>query len=50
MKIPHKIKMSQLEFDTVGCELIGQKLGNKNIKMRHFVAFWGVIPEHINIL
>ena len=42
--------MSQLEFDNVGCELIGQKLGNKRTKTRHFFAFFGVIPEHITIL
>ena len=42
--------MSQLEFDNLGCELIGQKLGNKTTKMCHFFAFWGAIPEHIALL
>lgn len=42
--------MSQLEFDTVGCELIGQKLGNKNNNKKSFCCFLGVIPEHMTIL
>lgn len=42
--------MSQKEFDNLGCELIGQKLGNKTTKKRRFLAFFGAIPEHIAIL
>jgi hypothetical protein len=42
--------MSQKEFDNLGCELIGQKLGNKTTKKRRFLAFFGAIPEHIVIL
>ena len=42
--------MSQLEFDNVGCELIGQKLGNKTTTKHRFLAFFGAIPEHIVIL
>ena len=40
--------MSQLEFDHLGCELIDQKLGNQK-KTRHYVAFFGAIPEHIDL-
>ena len=42
--------MGQLEFDNLGCELIGQKRGKKTTKMRQFFAFWGAIPEHIALL
>ena len=42
--------MSQLEFDNVGCELIGQKFGNKTTKTHHFVTFFSAIPEHITLL
>ena len=42
--------MSQKEFDNLGCELIGQKLGKKTTKKRRFLAFFGAIPEHIVIL
>ena len=42
--------MSQLEFDTLGCELVGQKIDNEKNKTHRYLAFLGAIPEHIAIL